>query len=418
MAQYTPNDPMAKPMLYGGLALLGTTVFVLVSNLMHTIDKNSTKGAADTSMALAVAEQNLAPVGSVTTVDKSIVKEARTGEAVFNAVCTSCHSAGVLGAPKIDDKAAWEPRVAQGLDGLLKNAQNGKNSMPARGGDPTITDEELTNAIIYMTGKAGIDLKAGAAAPAAAAPAAAAPAAATPAAAAPAAAAAPDAATLAAGEKVFNAVCTACHTAGVLNAPKLDDKAAWEPRIAQGLDGLLNSAKNGKNAMPAKGGNPALTDEELTNAILYMTNKAGISLAAPAAAAPAAQAAPAAAAPAAQAAPAAAAPAVQAAPAAAAPAAQAAPAAAAPAAQAAPAAAIDGEKVYKSTCFACHDVGVANAPKLGDKAAWDARVATGKDALYSSALQGKNVMPAKGGNANLSDDEVKAAVDYMVGKAQ
>ncbi len=321
MAQHsTPNDPMAKPMLFGGIALIGTAVLVLVSNLFSTIEKNSIKGEGDNSMQLAVAQANLAPVGSVTTVDKSIVKAARSGEAVFTAVCTSCHTAGVLGAPKIDDKAAWQPRVAQGLDGLLKNAVNGKNSMPARGGDPTITDEELTNAIVYMTGKAGFDLKAGdkgAAAPAAAAPAAAA---AAPAAAAPAAAA-------------------------------------------------------------------------------------------PAAAAPAA-AAPAAAAPVAQAAPAAAAPVAQAAPAAAAPVAQAAPAAAAPAAT------IDGEKIYKGTCFACHDVGVANAPKLGDKAAWSARVATGKDALYHSALNGKNVMPAKGGNASLSEAEIKAAVDFMVGKAQ
>ena len=311
---------MAKPMLFGGIALIGTAVLVLVSNLFSTIEKNSIKGEGDNSMQLAVAQANLAPVGSVTTVDKSIVKAARSGEAVFTAVCTSCHTAGVLGAPKIDDKAAWQPRVAQGLDGLLKNAVNGKNSMPARGGDPTITDEELTNAIVYMTGKAGFDLKAGdkgAAAPAAAAPAAAA---AAPAAAAPAAAA-------------------------------------------------------------------------------------------PAAAAPAA-AAPAAAAPVAQAAPAAAAPVAQAAPAAAAPVAQAAPAAAAPAAT------IDGEKIYKGTCFACHDVGVANAPKLGDKAAWSARVATGKDALYHSALNGKNVMPAKGGNASLSEAEIKAAVDFMVGKAQ
>ena len=341
MAQHsTPNDPMAKPMLFGGIALIGTAVLVLVSNLFSTIEKNSIKGEEDNSMQLAVAQANLAPVGAVTTVDKSIVKAARTGEAVFNAVCTSCHSAGVLGAPKVDDKAAWTPRAAQGLDGLLKSAVNGKNSMPARGGDPTITDEELTNAIVYMTGKAGIDLKAGdkgAAAPAAAAPA---QATAAPAAAAPAQATA------------------AAAPAQVTAAP-----AAAAPAQAT---------------------------------------------AAPAAAAPAqATAAPAAAAPAqATAAPAAAAPAQ----------ATAAPAAAAPAQ--ATAAKIDGEKVYKGTCFACHDVGVANAPKLGDKAAWSARVATGKDALYHSALNGKNVMPAKGGNTALSDDEVKAAVDYIVGKSQ
>ena len=307
MAHSTHKDPMAKPVLIGGLALIGTTVFVLVSNLFSTIDKNSIKGAEDTSMAAAAADINLTPVGSVTTVDKSIVKEARTGEAVFTAVCTACHASGVLGAPKIDDKAAWEPRAAKGLDGLMKSAVNGLNAMPARGGDPSITDEELNNAIVYMTGKAGIDLAGGAAPAAAAAP--------VEQAAAPAAADAPA------------------------------DKAATP--VEQAATPVEQAAA------------PAVADAPADKA-----------------AAPVEQAA-------------------------------------APAA-----AAIDGEKIYKGICFSCHDVGVAGSPKLGDKAAWAPRIATGNEALYHSSINGKNVMPAKGGNPALSDDEVKAAVDFMVGKSQ
>lgn len=88
---------------------------------------------------------------------------------------------------------------------------------------------------------------------------------------------------------------------------------------------------------------------------------------------------------------------------------------AAPAAAAAPA---SGEKVFATACSACHTPGVAGAPKLGDKAAWAARIAGGKDTLYTSALKGKGAMPAKGGNAGLSDADVKAAVDYMVGRAK
>ncbi|WP_298658689.1 c-type cytochrome, partial [uncultured Thiothrix sp.] len=136
--------------------------------------------------------------------------------------------------------------------------------------------------------------------------------------------------------------------------------------------------------------------------------------AAPAAAAPAA-AAPAAAAPAA-AAPAAAAPAA-AAPAAAAPAA-AAPAAANPTEQTSSSVSADGEKVYRSICFSCHDVGIANSPKLGDKTAWAPRIAAGKDSLYNHALNGLNAMPAKGGNPALSDADIKAAVDWMAAQAQ
>ncbi len=79
---------------------------------------------------------------------------------------------------------------------------------------------------------------------------------------------------------------------------------------------------------------------------------------------------------------------------------------------------IDGEKVYKGLCFSCHDTGLLGSPKFGDKTAWAPRIATGMDALYNSALKGKNSMPAKGGNPALSDEEVKAAVDFMVGKVK
>ena len=77
-----------------------------------------------------------------------------------------------------------------------------------------------------------------------------------------------------------------------------------------------------------------------------------------------------------------------------------------------------GEGTYKSACSACHASGVAGAPKLGDKAAWGARVAKGKATLYEHALKGFNAMPAKGGNTTLSDADVKAAVDFLVAQAK
>lgn len=90
----------------------------------------------------------------------------------------------------------------------------------------------------------------------------------------------------------------------------------------------------------------------------------------------------------------------------------------APAAVATAAGSDKGKSVFASTCGACHSSGAAGAPKLGDKAAWAPRIATGKPSLYHSALKGKNVMPPKGGNASLSDDDVKAAVDYMVSQVK
>ncbi len=77
-----------------------------------------------------------------------------------------------------------------------------------------------------------------------------------------------------------------------------------------------------------------------------------------------------------------------------------------------------GQQVYETTCFACHGSGAAGAPKLGDKAAWAPRLATGAAALHGSALKGKGVMPPKGGNAGLSDADVIAAVDFMLSHAK
>ena len=89
---------------------------------------------------------------------------------------------------------------------------------------------------------------------------------------------------------------------------------------------------------------------------------------------------------------------------------------------AAPIAAADGadriKTIYTASCAACHTSGAAGAPKLGDKSTWAPRIKSGTDTLYNSALKGKNAMPAKGGNTSLSDDDVKAVVDYMVSQAK
>jgi cytochrome c5 len=77
-----------------------------------------------------------------------------------------------------------------------------------------------------------------------------------------------------------------------------------------------------------------------------------------------------------------------------------------------------GKTTYEAVCAACHAGGVAGAPKTGDKAIWGPRIEQGNDTLYASALKGKGVMPAKGGNPGLGDAAVKAAVDYLVAQAK
>ena len=77
------------------------------------------------------------------------------------------------------------------------------------------------------------------------------------------------------GAEVVKGVCAMCHAAGLMNAPKIGDKAQWEPRIAQGYETLVSHAVNGIRTMPAKGGNPDLSEAEIAAAVAEMANQAG-----------------------------------------------------------------------------------------------------------------------------------------------
>jgi cytochrome c5 len=175
------------------------------------------------------------------------------------------------------------------------------------------------------------------------------------------------------GEEVVKAVCAACHATGAANAPKIGDKAAWAKLVKEPLDTLVKDAIKGIRAMPPRGGAPDLSDLELTRAIVFMANQSGGKFKEPAA----------------------------------------------PAAAAAPAsAAADPKKTYDGVCVACHAQSVAGSPKLGDKAAWAPRIKTGTDALVKSVVGGKGAMPPKGGNAALSDAEIRGVVEFMVSQSK
>ncbi|MEO8998714.1 MAG: c-type cytochrome [Rhodanobacter sp.] len=81
------------------------------------------------------------------------------GKTIYGNLCTSCHTAGIAGAPKLGDKAMWGPRIAQGLDTLIKHATEGYhgpdgNYMPPKGGNPALTDEQVKNAVTWIVGQA------------------------------------------------------------------------------------------------------------------------------------------------------------------------------------------------------------------------------------------------------------------------
>ena len=218
------------------------------------------------------------PVGEVVFASASGPKGQMTGEQVYNAVCKTCHGSGLAGSPKVGDQAAWGKVIAQGLPTLVDHATHGIRAMPPKGGNPDFENVEVERAVVYMANQAGAKWSAPPPTPpvptatasnptaaistAVAAPA---PSSASTAAAAPAAAATkPD------GKKTYDTTCMACHATGAAGAPKFGDKAAWAPRIKTGIDALHASALKGKGAMPAKGGNTALSDADVTAAVDYM----------------------------------------------------------------------------------------------------------------------------------------------------
>ncbi|ROO24211.1 cytochrome C [Salinisphaera orenii MK-B5] len=82
--------------------------------------------------------------------------EPMSGEEVFNNVCTACHTSGVAGAPEVSDTGAWEKRLSeQGKDTLYTRAIEGYKSMPAKGGDPSLSEEEMHKAVDYILSEAG-----------------------------------------------------------------------------------------------------------------------------------------------------------------------------------------------------------------------------------------------------------------------
>ncbi len=96
----------------------------------------------------------IAPVGKVEIKDATSAAEAKSGEQVFAAMCTACHTPGVANAPKLGDAAAWAPRLATGYPALLNSALKGKGAMVAQGGGD-FSDLEIGRAVVYMANKAG-----------------------------------------------------------------------------------------------------------------------------------------------------------------------------------------------------------------------------------------------------------------------
>ncbi len=225
------------------------------------------------------------------------------GEGIYGNVCSACHESGAAGAPVRGDEEAWAERTEQGFATLLDHAINGIGAMPAKGGNASLSDEEVEAAVAYLVepvmevpelssgDEAASDDEAssdeGAADEAASEETAAAEGedasaeeetAANDDAASEEDAAASEEASGGSdldGEALYaSSGCAACHATGVAGSPMLGDADAWSARLEKGADELYASAINGIGAMPAKGGNPNLADEEVMAIVDYMMAEA------------------------------------------------------------------------------------------------------------------------------------------------
>ena len=143
--------------LIAALVLLAVVLFMAAA-LVGVVDNVAPD---DGSRKQSAVLERIKPVARVSFEQpKPVVAVQLSGKQVYDKVCAACHAAGTLGAPKTGDKAQWELRFAQGLDTLVTHATNGIRAMPAKGGDPSLTEANIKDSIAYMLGETGIESEA------------------------------------------------------------------------------------------------------------------------------------------------------------------------------------------------------------------------------------------------------------------
>ncbi|MHB1678627.1 MAG: c-type cytochrome [Sulfuriferula sp.] len=150
----TKTTPLQFTMaLLGGL-FAPLIAIILIIGLLVKIHMSHAQ-EMPVAMDPAAVAARIAPVGQLTIVDASVVHVDKTGEQVFSAVCTACHTPGALGAPKFGNKAEWGPRIKQGYQTLISHALSGIRQMPPRGGNPDLSNLEIARAVAYMADAGG-----------------------------------------------------------------------------------------------------------------------------------------------------------------------------------------------------------------------------------------------------------------------
>jgi cytochrome c5 len=129
-----------------GLIVVATIVVLMIKSP----PAEEMEAPADTKAA-----ENIKPVAAVEVAAPATEQVAKSGEDIVKGGCAMCHGAGLMNAPKIGDKAQWEPRIAQGYETLVKHAVEGIRTMPAKGGNPDLTEAEIASAVAVMANQSG-----------------------------------------------------------------------------------------------------------------------------------------------------------------------------------------------------------------------------------------------------------------------
>jgi cytochrome c5 len=169
------------------------------------------------------------------------------------------------------------------------------------------------------------------------------------------------------GREVYDVVCASCHDGADKSAPRIGDRSAWATLRKKGQEALTRDAIHGIRDMPAHGGSKGLSDYEIQRATVYLVNSSGGNWIEPRP-------------------------------------------------PGAPAVKRSGEQVVKEQCSQCHLNGYADAPRIGDHANWQYYLRLGMDAAVRKVVRGHGDMPPRGGEADLTDEEIRAATIVMARK--
>jgi cytochrome c5 len=139
----------SKKMMWATIGVAAVLIAIIypLTNRTYNSAADAAKGSDESDVRIQpVAKFELAKAAA------PAASGPRDGATIFNTICGACHNTGAAGAPKIDDKAAWAPRIAQGKEALIKSVTNGKNAMPPKGG-ATLSDDEIKGVVDYVVGK-------------------------------------------------------------------------------------------------------------------------------------------------------------------------------------------------------------------------------------------------------------------------